>query len=238
MKLRNSKDQMVRIRLPKQRINFEMKPFETLDIDLKTRQALIPYLQTFGLILEADNADYHPAATIPETQPKAQEPPHVRAPVKDEKDEPTAKEMEGLLFDKTVEEAKPTADEESGTSEEPLDHGRAIHSPLPTPVLTMPDEEPGSSTEPDYGREYDDSRPDPILTMDEDGSKTVKSDDEEVAELYEKLVGVPEECPYTKSELHMKVKSELWEICEKLGLSDQGTKNNLIESIINFYDNK
>lgn len=207
MKLRNTRKQMVRIRRPEKRLNLEIGPLEVIDIDLRTRQALTPFLVDFGLKVEADDEDFHPNATLPtninSTDDERQL--HARQPV--EEDEPTNEEMEELFFEKGVEETGEATTEESGTTEEPTSGGS---DDIPTV---------GDTEEKELEELY--------TSMAEGAKENLSAEDGGLE--------VPENCPYTETELKTKVKSELWEICEKLGLSSEGTKPALVKRIIGFY---
>ena len=203
MKLHNTKNQMVRIRLPRQRVHLELGPNETVEIDMRTRHAISPYVSPFALKLEAEEADHHPDtrfinSTVNPTE-KGQVQLHARQP--GDGDEPTNEEMEGLFFKKAVENTEQTTSEEFGTATESA---------------------PGDDN----------------LLGDADGLAELWETKQEKIESEEEMAGVPENCPYTKSELTTMVKSQLFEICEKLGLEAEGTKLNLIGRVLDFYGQK
>lgn len=228
MKLRNTRDQMVRIRLPKHRINLEIMPLAVIEVDMKTRQALLPYMQDFGLTLEADNEDFQPNAILPENKvSNEKELPdgYYKKPYIEGKNdaEPTDEEMEDLLFPKGTEETGQTETESNGDTSEstPGDDG----------------DSDGDEFEPigpaDEDQEEGDGETAVIEPVGLEGTEEDLRTEEE--QLEEELTGVPEACPYALTELQTKTKSELWEICEGLGLDASGTKKVLIERIVNFY---
>lgn len=207
MKLRNTKEQMVRIRRPDKRVNIELGPLEVMEIDLKTRQAITPFLVDFGLKIEADDEDFHPNATLPKNiQSTVEEPLHARQPV--DEDEPTDAEMEGLFFEKTVEETESATNEEPGTTTESSSGGDDV------------DDAPVGDTD--------------TQALEELYTTVAKGTTEDLP-AEERGLLIPDSCPYTEPELMTKTKSELWEIAENLGLSSEGTKKALVARIFSFY---
>lgn len=186
MKIRNTKNQVVRIRLPKFHVSFEIMPFETLPIDMKTRQAITPYIKQFGLKLETDIEDFKkmPQKEVGEQTPNVHD---SGTAVIDENDGPSDEDMEKLLFSTKVEETESTTKEEFGTTKE---SSRNNEDGITDASASIPEKE------------------------------------------IEKLADT---CPYTQQQLTFKAKAELFEICEELGLDQDGTKREIVERILGMY---
>jgi hypothetical protein len=264
MKLRNATKRLVNIPTSQGRIIIQ--PMACIDMsNLRLRKEVEKYVKQFGLTWELDDADF-PAGVDPSRykgghsyamahtddtkfdanavrhQEDAKEIVDVWSPViEDEFAEESAEEdqMEDLLFIKeTVEDEKTTQGSEVGKEtltkgafgKEEEDIG-AREEWFQARSGESSEEVPSEG--PDYLREEPPEgldiycAPEPEETFIPD----VKSD-------YQKIdyAQAPPNCPYTKSQLQLGVKSTLWEICDQLGLNQEGTKGDLINRIFQYYD--
>jgi hypothetical protein len=251
MKLRNTRTTLVSINLPAKGVKLVIQPLGVIDVDLRPRQVIAPYMFDFGLKLEADDADYAPGAIIPPkpktdaeeiaevwADAKRSEPSIPKASIVTDDKPVEEEEIEGLLFVKDTEEGEQGSSEESESTEESVQSNENGNEELAEGM-----EETGLSTAETKTTEApkddgDDALGSTLVFEDvsaEDGTRDgvpqVETGDGE--ELEEEKA--PEACPYTQTQLQQSVKSELWEICEKLGLDADGTKKELIDRIFNFY---
>lgn len=259
MKLRNPTNRVVLLKLRSGTI--VLKPNEYIEASMKIRLEAERFMKQFGLRWELDDNDLPPGTKASnyagtyafseehkndmlldsksvKNQNDSEEISDVWSSViRHEYEEPETEkdeEMEDLIFikktveDETVSERNKTREASSSTgtdrTEETIDEAQK----------TLQSEQQAESYEevseegPDYLRE---TPPEGVSGFGEDVVKQT-----EYQKIHYEIA--PESSPYTKSELMLGVKSRLWEICDELGLNNEGTKSDLINRIFRYYDCK
>jgi hypothetical protein len=265
MKLRNPTNKLVTLRLTKLGRILVLKPGDAVECDLRLRQEVSKFMKPFGLRMEIDDAELPSTvdpkrfagtfqneqerfnARLAKNQSDAKEVAEIWNKLDDGSQSEGNEDFSELLYTKRMEETKPPAEEKLGST--PKSAQRTLDG-------TATDAEEYDEDIPSEGPEYlREGPPKGVEGFGEDlsereewfptrfgvegaendragteGSSTATV--EEAVEMFDKA---PEMCPYTKSQLLLSVKAQLWEICDQLGLDSSGTKKDIIDRIFSFY---
>jgi len=242
MRLRNPTQTMVYLKNERKREMIALKPGDAIVItDEQFRLSIGKLIQTFGLRWELDDDDL-PAGTTSHNRVGTREyydqhPTHLSSKPDDDiaeiqdvwaavdlADEGTHP-AESMFYTKGAEERTPPQEVRGDAPDElaPPDDGPRVYGALDPALLEGVSADPGVTEEgPDYLRS---TSPDIIEGF---GGESAEDDtrwDERV----------PEHCPYSKNQLQMMTKAQLWEITDKIGISSEGTKREVISRIFDHF---